>query len=321
MEISNSSEKFKATPEWMSEKYDELNQWLFDGKLGRCDFSIFTTGKGSQGGYLGWFCIQSSGLKADRSTRRIYRKSWNGDKVLIDKRNFYDECRPLIKMNGHYSGTEFSLLSTLLHEMCHYYTYMNGYAPTQGHGTDFKRVCNYVAYKSNGVFSINTVATAEEMTGYELDDEMKEKRQKRKENKINRMKSIIVIRTYGKIELTTTSNSELINEIINRNIYGDLKNSCETILFSDSRDSSQALFNLGYNKNMRSYRIWTISPEKWEQIKDLDFRRIKKEVWENTNNDYLKILVEKVVNNLLNDDESYVDIMPGEPLSLKSPLE
>lgn len=48
-----SSEKIRPTVEWMREKYDELNSWLFGGQLGGCNFNIFTTGRGSQGGTLG----------------------------------------------------------------------------------------------------------------------------------------------------------------------------------------------------------------------------------------------------------------------------
>lgn len=41
--------KFKPTIEWMTQKYDELNQELFEGELGHCDFELFTSGKGSGG--------------------------------------------------------------------------------------------------------------------------------------------------------------------------------------------------------------------------------------------------------------------------------
>ena len=46
---------FKPNIQWMAKKYEEMNQELFYGQLGDCDFGIFTTGKGSEGRTLGWF--------------------------------------------------------------------------------------------------------------------------------------------------------------------------------------------------------------------------------------------------------------------------
>ena len=50
-------QKIHVTVEWMAKKYEEMNQQLFGGALGACRFKVFTTGKGSQGGTLGWFKI------------------------------------------------------------------------------------------------------------------------------------------------------------------------------------------------------------------------------------------------------------------------
>ena len=48
MEISNSDEKFTPTVDWIAEKYFELNEWLFNGKLGNCLFEVYTSGKGME---------------------------------------------------------------------------------------------------------------------------------------------------------------------------------------------------------------------------------------------------------------------------------
>ena len=45
---------FRPTVEWMAAKYAEMNEQLFGGQLGQCDFDVFTTGRGSEGGTLGW---------------------------------------------------------------------------------------------------------------------------------------------------------------------------------------------------------------------------------------------------------------------------
>ena len=62
-EIEDKRELMTPTVEWMARKYDEMNQTLFGGELGACSFKIFTTGKGSQGGVLGWFRITTNSIR------------------------------------------------------------------------------------------------------------------------------------------------------------------------------------------------------------------------------------------------------------------
>jgi hypothetical protein len=153
---------FKPTREWMAAKYAEMNEQLFNGSLGNCSFDIFTTGRGSQGGTLGWFKIKGSRILIERRSRRMYKDGW--DRIYINRSNFADLCYPTIELNGNYTGTEYGFLATLVHEMCHYYTYMNGYAPKQGHGPEFKEIGYIVSSRSNGLFTIQRLATAEEMS-------------------------------------------------------------------------------------------------------------------------------------------------------------
>ena len=169
---------FRPNTQWMAEKYEEMNQQLFNGELGACSFAIFTSGRGSEGGVLGWFKITARNIRIDRYSRRMFA-NYGFDRTYIDKSNFVDLCRPQIELNGNYTGTEHSFLATLAHEMCHYYTYMNGYAPKQGHGREFKDIGSIVSYRSNGMFTIQRLASAEQMTEMELSDEMKAKRAKR----------------------------------------------------------------------------------------------------------------------------------------------
>ena len=69
---SNSQEKIHASVEWMSAMYDKMNNELFDGALGACNFDVFTTGRGSQGRVLGWFKIKGFGVKVERTSRRMF---------------------------------------------------------------------------------------------------------------------------------------------------------------------------------------------------------------------------------------------------------
>ena len=203
---------FVPNPQWMSEKYDEMNAMLFNGRLGSCGFNIFTTGKGSGGSVLGWFKITGHGIKIDRRTRKMFFENY-WDREYINKDNFVDLCKPVIELNGNYHGTEHGFLSTLVHEMCHYYTYMEGWAPTQAHGREFRNIGSVVASRSNGMFTVQRIATAEQMSELELSDEMKAKREKRLANKKAAVSAVVVFKRDGVVELTMTSNQSVIDMI------------------------------------------------------------------------------------------------------------
>ena len=216
MDLNNSSEKIKPTVGWMKEKYKQLNDWLFNGFLNLCQFEVFTTGKGSQGRTLGHFYMNGRNLKYERYSRKMHVTDWDGSKIYITPQNFSVYCEPVIGLNGNYSATEHALLNTLLHEMCHYYVYYKGIYPTQAHGAEFKNIANRVSNASNGVFNIQRLTTAEQMTEHELDSKFIEMKEKRLENRKSKITAVFVITKIG-IELITTSSDDLINEIIKRN--------------------------------------------------------------------------------------------------------
>jgi hypothetical protein len=248
---------FRPNAQWMAEKYEEMNQQLFNGELGACSFAIFTSGRGSEGGVLGWFKITARNIRIDRYSRRMFA-NYGFDRTYIDKSNFVDLCRPQIELNGNYTGTEHSFLATLAHEMCHYYTYMNGYAPKQGHGREFKDIGSIVSYRSNGMFTIQRLASAEQMTEMELSDEMKAKRAKRLANKKSSVTAIIVFTKEGKVKLTMTSSQSLINMIsTSEEERGD------NVVTTNDAEIIEYLFGKGYRKNMRTWRYWSLEDKPW----------------------------------------------------------
>lgn len=255
---------FKPNPQWMAEKYNEMNQQLFNGALGACDFAIFTSGRGSEGGVLGWFKITARNIRVDRYSRRMFaNQGW--DKAYIDKSNFVDLCRPRIELNGNYTGTEHSFLATLVHEMCHYYTYMHGYAPKQGHGREFKEIGYVVSQRSNGMFTIQRLASAEQMTEMELSDEMKAKRAKRLSNKKSSVTAILVFTKKGEVKLTISSNPSLINMISSSE-----KERGENVVTTNNAEVIEYLFDKGYRKNMRTWRYWSLEGKPWlEELKGM----------------------------------------------------
>ena len=276
------NKSFKPTVNWMAEKYDEMNAKLFGGQLGQCDFNIFTSGRGSQGRTLGFFRMNGRGLKIEIATRKMFgHNDWfPNDKEYVNKSNFYPVCRPSIELNGNYSGTEHAFLGTLVHEMCHYYTYMNGYAPKQGHGTEFRNIAYRVSYKSNGEFSIQRLASAEEMQNFELSDEMKAKQEKRLSNKKASLMAIFVYNINGTVKLSTTSSQALATRIIDSYKKLDVPK----VVVSNDLRLIELLYSHGYRRNFRTWRYWNVGNTDW--IKTIDNYDIK--VYNNPNMNFIK---------------------------------
>ena len=186
----------------------------------------------------------------------MFKQGW--DRVYVDRKNFVEMCHPTIELNGNYSGTEHGFLATLVHEMCHYYTYMNGYCPKQGHGPEFRQIGSIVSSRSNGLFTIQRLASAEDMSQLELNDEMKAKREKRLNNKKASVTAVLVFTIYGKVRLTMTSSQNLIDTISNEeNRRG------ENVVTSNDSNVIDYLFSKGYRKNMRTWRYWSLEDKPW----------------------------------------------------------
>lgn len=263
---------FVPTVEWMAKKYWEMNEQVFNGELGDCDFGVFTTGRGSEGGVLGWFKITGRNIRVRRSTRRMFVRGWEDEDIT--NYNFVELCKPRIELNGNYSGKEESFLTTLVHEMCHYYTYMNGKAPVQAHGKEFKMACRMVQYRSGGRFTIQRVATAEQMSGLELSDEMKEKRQKRLESKKSKTTILVYWDRDGRTKLVTTTSQKLVN-LIKLGKYQKLVISNDGNLFDFLYNEKRYRNNMRFGVNGWTY--WNVTGKDW--LNELDNYDI--EVYEN----------------------------------------
>ena len=317
MNISNSNDKFVPTSDWLKEKYDELNIWLFGGELGACDFSVFTKGKGSQGRTLGRFSLQGKGLKVRTSDRRMIY--YVGTKVfIVTEDNFVEIAKPLISVNGNYKRTELSWLSTLVHEMCHYYTYRKGRVPVQAHGSEFRNIAAYVSYKSNGVFDVKRFAQED---GSELDAEMAEKQKKREESKKSKLTALLVFKKTGKIELITTSSETLIDSIINQNT----NKNCIKIIKSNSPEFIEFLWKNGYKHNMKTYRYWSVRSDVVDEINKypntvVEMLNVNEMI--NLTTEDIKLMVEMTLEKLIGEKEdNFVDISPNMNLSDETPLE
>lgn len=323
IQVDKETRGFRPTIPWMEARYDELNKELFGGVLGPCKFNIFTGGKGSEGNTLGLFRMGARGLKCERSSRRMFKEEY-GDKKYINRDNFTLLCNPTILLNGNYTGTEYGFLSTLVHEMCHYYTYMRGYAPSRAHGPEFYHIGDTIALRSGGLFTINRLASAEEMQHLDLSDEMKARQARRLSRKKSNIYAIFDYHYGGDIRLTTTSSQEIIKQICDFNFYN--RNSHQVIITNDSQ-IIDFLFEKGYKKNFRTWRYWPVADKDWLNILDnADKQIIKNPKYMNENKErrnidnIIKETIDRFIMEKIGSDD-VVEISPDMDLGAYSPLE
>lgn len=317
MKISNSDEKFTPTVDWIADKYFELNEWLFNGRLGNCLFEVFTRGEGMETS-LGHFRFTGRGIKYSERTGQMYYYTGYGEKEKIDANNFALYTKPMIGLNGNYKRTEYMWLNTLVHEMCHYYTYMGGRRPVQAHGIDFRQIASIVGIRSNGIFNIKRICDAENVG--ELDEKIAARRQKREENKKSKMTALLVFRTNGDVQLITTTSQKLIDVVIANNN----KPICKRILATNDKSYIEYLWGKDYKHNMSpskngtNYKYWPVQGEDLvDEIKNYDFTVLRgepmNETYQFTNED-IKLMVEMVLDKLKGED-NLIDITPDMILS------
>lgn len=262
-------------------------------------------------------------LRYDRYNRRMFRETY-GDRVYINYNNFYEVCYPTIALNGNYTGTEYGFLSTLVHEMCHYYTYMNGRVPGKAHGPEFYHIGDAVVLRSGGLFAIERLANAEEMAHLDLNDEMKARQEKRIANKKSSIYAVFDYHYGRDIRLTTTNSQEIIKQICDFNFYN--KDSHQVIITNDS-SVIDVLFEKGYKKNFRTWKYWPVADKDWLNILDnADKQIIKNPKYMNENKErrnidnIIKETIDRFIMEKIGSDD-VVEISPDMDLGAYSPLE
>lgn len=279
IEEVDKSQLIEPTVEWLQTKYNEMNQSLFDGKLKECEFEIFTSGKGMEGGILGKFRKQNPNLMVSNKTRQYYVWLYAGEKEFVNSENFVRICRPKILINGNYKWTEKALLSTLVHEMCHYYTYRNGYKPLQSHGKEFRNIAMIVSVKSKGIFPIERIASAEKMNEMELDSVLasrnKSRREKLATNKLNNIIATVIYRKNGDVWLTNAIGMDVVDLIVKTEKEKTYKSVTEIKICSNP-DLNKIIRDNGYKNCMKSYRYWDITNNKEliSKFANYDFKTI-----------------------------------------------
>ena len=267
------------TPQWLKDKYEEFNQLYFNSRLGDCHFGLFTTGKGSKGNTLGHFFLDRSkvygSFKVEKRSHRIYYINLQNPydkKHYANRENFFELFHPTIELNGNYRWTEQGAEETLIHEMCHYYTYMDGFYPTQGHGTEFRDIAALIAQRSDGRFTVKRLATAEELTRVELDPEIKAQNDKRKQRKMENSVVALIYTANNEVRLLLASDNGVINTIIDYARKGKLTPAILKIKASADDQLKQILIDNNYTAVSRSYRYWPIQDKPiYQEIMDGNF--------------------------------------------------
>lgn len=314
---------FYPSYEWMDEKYDEFNKKFFDGRLPWCKLAFLESGKGSQGGWLGSFSFGSNKILVDKASRRM--SAWiRGVYTKLDETNIV-EVTPIISLNIHYKATEEAWENVLVHEMCHYWTYFQGYAPKQAHGREFRNAAQRVQTKSLGKFTIQRLATSEEMTNFDLDDDMKAKKEKRLNNKKAKVLPLLVYLYDGSVRLINVGSWTLAQKIVN--IENNRNIATKIILVKDPKFIDMA-FADGYNAVSRGYKYWLLNNDN-PLLKDID-RMNTETLWQKMNEELIKSAIMETISEFLerefktsptdNADDS-VEILPNMNLGIESPFE
>ena len=297
----------KPDTSWMRQKYNEFNQQYFNGELPPCHFKTFTTGKGCEGGVLGWFSLSNAKSSKEINGNKLYRPGfmpgevsyyiYGREYIPITPKNIFKLCHPTIMLNANYSWNEFSMSETLLHEMCHYAVYIrNGCCrPARTHGAEFMAVARDVVSKTGGKFTVKGVATAETMKNVQLDQKFVEKKKQRLDNKVN-TSSIILMKRAQENDYVMFIGSNL-NCILFTHYYKAPSRKYPFVKTIKDKNILRTLFEKGYHKqNGKGYYILTKYPKIQQMLMDADG-----EIKEYTKNESLKHKINAAVKSTLNE--------------------
>jgi len=160
---------FVPTEAWAVQKYDEFNRMYFDGFLPKCKIKVIPLKENQGFVKAGYMKMSSTGgcltLDIYYSERYGYMK--------VNKDTINKTLKPVIAINSNYTAPEESVENTLIHEMCHFYTWFNpdGTIRTpdrenNGHGQDFMEIAEKVNKASGGKIEIKQLLTSEEIRKY-----------------------------------------------------------------------------------------------------------------------------------------------------------
>lgn len=245
----------EPTPELLEERYNLYNKTLFNNSLMECVFAIRNLGSKT----LGCFYFETGNrLFVSKSNNgKMYYQNL-GEKIWIDKNNFVQYCNPHIALNSNYKWTLDGVDDTLVHEMCHYYTYMHGWSPKQAHGIEFRDIGMVVSSRSNGRFSIKRLASSEDMKKVELNPEIQAQKDKMLKARLKNSVVMLIYFNTGKVFMVHSFNLKTAYNIIEQLKKYSPKNNVDYVLTCPEDSLKQLLFDNKYKSMSYKYRGWYI---------------------------------------------------------------
>lgn len=163
-------EPIEPTAAFVKQKYNEFNQLYFDGFLPKCAISVRPLGEECGrvlGGTFRFATFRNAILINGANLFYDPKKDYYGH---IDKTTIYSALKPTITINSKYKAPVELLENTIIHEMCHYYTFFNedgsfriADKENKSHGQDFMNAAEMISRKSGGKVKIKAILEAEEI--------------------------------------------------------------------------------------------------------------------------------------------------------------
>lgn len=316
----------KPTVEWIKEKYILFNNQFFGNYL---EMPILKTETitANKGQILGQFSINpNKTIKAKRNNMHMFYYDYYLDKdVYVNHDNFIQIMNPSITLNALWDAEEIYWETTLLHEMCHYRTYIDGYCPKKPHCGEFVQWADYITIASNNKYKITTYCDCY-TEGRTMDDSIITKNAK---NLCGIYVKFIDFGNEGNIDnrFYLVKNSfkdkfiEQLSLIFTRRNF-------EIIICSDPNWAKEMVSTTNLTKTQRT--VWTYydtSAERTKKAIELmnNYPTEKKVVHAQTSNivkerTMFSDIIKEVFNELAQEND-VVNILPGKNLSIEIPFE
>lgn len=169
--------EFKPTVAWMTQKFNELNRKCFNNELPECFLRITKLSKKTLGNFAPH---TNTELYTKKDGTIMYDDLVTVDghsahfKFEIDKEWILENCKPVISLNNIYAMSEKEWLSVLIHEMCHYSSFIKGKMDSSNennsHGKIFHQECEDAARKMGEDWTAEYIETSEQLKEV-VDDE------------------------------------------------------------------------------------------------------------------------------------------------------
>lgn len=309
----------KPTVEWMKEKYIQFNNQIFNNYL---EMPILKAEPISKR-VLGCFSFEPQiEVRAKKSDMHMYYyDDFEGKYKYISHDNFLQIMNPSITLNTIWDCEEINLENTLIHEMCHYRTYIDGFCPKKVHGQEFTYWGAVVNLKSDGKYKITTYCDTYS-EGSKLDDATALKYSK---NLCGIYVRFINGDAENRFYLIKKDITNKFIELFNQ-IFKFWAN--EMTICSDPNWAKEMVASTNMTKTQRT--VWNYYIASSDRVKKaielMNNYPTEKKIFQPQNQSTIKEnnMFSDIINEVFNElaeENNVIDILPGKNLSLETPFE